>query len=128
MSCVLDTCALLWLTLDPSQLSPSAKKFLKRVISGYTVSAISFWEIGQKVRKGTLDIGCLPSQYLSLVNKTQEISIQPVGAEIALGSTQLDWSHKDPADRIIVQTAIELNLPLLTADTVIQKFYSKSIW
>ena len=128
MKCVLDTCALLWLTLDDEQLSTKAAMFIEEAAGGYVVSAISFWEIGQKVRKGALDLGCTPNQFLTLVNQTREITIHPVQATIAMASTQLDWTHKDPADRLIVQTAIELNLPLVTADGIIRKFYSKSIW
>ena len=128
MKCMLDTCALLWLTLDPEQLSTKAAVLIEDSSGGFVVSAISFWEIGQKVRKGKLELGCTPNQFLTLVNQTREIEIHPVQATIAMASTQLDWTHKDPADRLIVQTAIELNLPLITADGVIRKFYSKAVW
>jgi PIN domain nuclease of toxin-antitoxin system len=39
-----------------------------------------------------------------------------VTAEIALTSCRLPDFHGDPADRIIVSTAITLGIPLITAD------------
>lgn len=53
MKVVLDTCSLLWLTLDPSQLSQRAHRALS-ASDVILVSVISVWEIGvsKKVRFG----------------------------------------------------------------------------
>lgn len=40
----------------------------------------------------------------------------PLTAEISMASCRLPDFHGDPADRIIVATAITLGIPLITAD------------
>ena len=40
----------------------------------------------------------------------------PVDGLTAVQAGELDWEHGDPADRIIVATAMRLGLSLLTAD------------
>ena len=44
------------------------------------------------------------------------VSLAPLTAEISLTSCRLPDFHGDPADRIIVATAITLGIPLITAD------------
>lgn len=39
-----------------------------------------------------------------------------------LKSLELEWEHRDPADRVIVATALLRGTPLVTADDQIQRF------
>lgn len=41
----------------------------------------------------------------------------PYTAEMAVLSGGMDWDHKDPFDRMIAATAIELACPLISKDT-----------
>ena len=46
-----------------------------------------------------------------------------------LRSLALAWDHRDPADRVIVATAILQDVPLLTADAEIHRFGGVScVW
>ncbi len=38
------------------------------------------------------------------------------------------WEHRDPADRTIVATAVLKDLPIVTKDDIIGRFYPKVIW
>jgi PIN domain nuclease of toxin-antitoxin system len=49
-------------------------------------------------------------------NLAAPVSLAPLTAEIALTSCRLTDFHGDPADRIIVATAIAMGIPLITAD------------
>ena len=49
-------------------------------------------------------------------NLEAPVSLAPLTAEISMASCRLPDFHGDPADRIIVATAMTLGLPLLTAD------------
>ena len=51
---LLDTCTLLWLALDQSGLSPSARLCLSERAGNLYVSAITAFEIGQKCAAGKL--------------------------------------------------------------------------
>jgi PIN domain nuclease of toxin-antitoxin system len=49
-------------------------------------------------------------------NLEQPVSLAPLTAGISMASCRLPDLHGDPADRIIVATAIVLGIPLITAD------------
>jgi len=126
---LLDTCGLLWYTENPEALSPDAHKCCDKIYSnGAFVSSISLWEIGLKIKNGKLDIGTTIDDYTNRLKSLNTIEIIPIDENIWLKSLELDWEHRDPADRVIVATAILKNLSILTSDTTIRNFYTKVIW
>ncbi len=126
---VLDTCALIWWTLDPDQLSLAASKACQRMEQrGGCISSISIWEIGIKVRKGKLDLGLPLAQFVERVRRTGVIEIVPVDAAIWMANVSLSWDHRNPADRTIVAMAKLRHLPIVTSDAEIRGFYKRAIW
>ncbi len=51
-----------------------------------------------------------------------------VDEDIWVSSISLDWSHRDPADRVIVATATQRDIPIVSKDTIIRDFYLNVIW
>lgn len=128
MTCVLDTCVLLWWTLDPGKLTPLAAKHCKNIdAKGACIASVSIWEIGIKIQKGKLDIGMSARAFATLL---EQINIEqvPVDTELWLESLDLDWQHRDPADRLIVALAKRRRLPILKADGMIRDYYTPVIW
>jgi PIN domain nuclease of toxin-antitoxin system len=113
---LLDTYALIWLLLDDQRLGGQTRQIITRAWSdNYVgVSAITFWEIAMLYTKGRLeflvDIGLWR---VSLLN--EGLAEVPVDGEIALRAGSLRDLHGDPADRIIVATALTGH-QLVTAD------------
>jgi PIN domain nuclease of toxin-antitoxin system len=126
---VLDTCALLWWTLDPEKLSETAARACERISDeGACVSAISIWEIGIKIKKGKLDIGLDIKEYVFRLNIVENFGIVPVDETIWVENILLEWDHRDPADRTIVATAKLKGIPIVTKDQIIRDFYPDTIW
>jgi PIN domain nuclease of toxin-antitoxin system len=50
------------------------------------------------------------------------VELLPVDTATWLRSLELPWDHRDPADRVIVATALLQGVPLLTADAMIRGF------
>jgi len=120
---VFDTHALLWWTLDPGQLSKTAAARCRKIDErGAYASAISYWELGVKIRNGKLDIGMSIREYAERVKRLGSVEIVPVDEAIWIRNLELDWEHRDPADRTIVATALERNVPLLSKDKTIHGF------
>jgi len=67
------------------------------------------------VMKGRLNLMPDEESWFS-ANLEPPVSLAPLTAEISLISCRLPDFHGDPADRIIVSTAITLGIPLITAD------------
>ena len=129
MSLVLDTCALLYWTLDPARLSAAASAALKPVGRGERVilSSASIWEIALKHRAGKLDLGTTPEDYLRRLGRLP-VEIAPVSAELWLASVALDWEHRDPVDRLVVALAEERGAPLLSSDEKIRAWCARCVW
>ena len=126
---VLDTCALIWWTLDRAKLSPSAQTCLQDTNKyKFACSSISIWEIGIKIKRGKLDIGTTIEDYYHRLSRVTQLDILAVDATVWIGNISLDWEHKDPADRTIVATAKLHHAPLMTSDCNIRDFYANTIW
>lgn len=119
---VLDTHALLWWALDPEKLSPEARRACERMeVQGGYASAISIWELGVKVQRGKLELGISIDELARRIEGTA-VELVPVDTRTWLRSLALDWDHRDPADRVIVATALLRGLPVLTKDVALRGF------
>lgn len=92
MKLLLDTCALLWLVGDRDQLSDAALEALSAQDAQLFVSAISAFEIAVKVRKGKLAL---------------------------THACEVPLAHGDPADRMVVATAMLEGMSVVTPDHLI---------
>ncbi|TAE59197.1 MAG: type II toxin-antitoxin system VapC family toxin [Nostocales cyanobacterium] len=130
MTVVLDTCALIWWSLDPDKLSLTAKSACQEmeVDKNGLVASISLWEIAIKIKNQKLDLGVSVTTYLETLQKSDVIKIIPIDENLWLESVALEWSHKDPADRVIVALAKKYQADLITADKIIMGFYNSVIW
>ena len=113
---LLDTHVLLWLRAGNPRLGPEPRRQIDRAWqSGEVgVSSISFWETALLHARGrirlTADVG--PWRREQLEQGLIEI---PVDGEIGIRAVSLDDFHPDPADRLIVATALDGHR-LITAD------------
>ncbi len=79
------------------------------------VSAISVWEVAMLASKGRIDLQPDAAAWIR-TNLQPPVRLEPLHPEISLESCRLEDFHGDPADRLIVATAIVLGAPLITAD------------
>ncbi len=118
---VLDTHVLLWWALDPDHLSPRAVETLATMErDGGYASAISIWELGTKVKRGKLELGLPVEELAQRIERSGAVELVPVDVSIWLRSLALPWDHRDPADRVIVSTALAKGVPLMTKDDAIR--------
>ena len=86
-----------------------------RFYAAEIISAISQWEVSKLAMKGRLSLKPDEATWFS-ANLAPPVSLVPLTSEISLTSCRLPDFHGDPADRIIVASAITLGIPLITAD------------
>lgn len=120
---VLDTHALLWWALDPDRLSQAATESVREMERhGGFASAISIWELGVKVQRGKLDLGISIGEFVHRIDRSAIVQLLAVDTATWLRSLEIVWDHRDPADRVIVATALLQGVPLVTADDQIRRF------
>ncbi|WP_193196290.1 type II toxin-antitoxin system VapC family toxin [Nostoc sp. MG11] len=130
MKIVLDTCALIWWSLDPARLSEQAKEacnYMERDKNGL-VPSIAVWEIAIKIKNQKLDLGVNLNDYVVTLKKSSAVQIVPIDENIWIESVNLEWGHRDPADRVVVALARSNQAAIITADKEIANFYSEVIW
>jgi PIN domain nuclease of toxin-antitoxin system len=127
---VLDTCALIWWSLDPDRLSQSAKEVCQQMEKEKNglVPSTAIWEIAIKIKNNKLDLGVNLNEYVASLKKSSVVRIVPIDEDVWLGSVKLEWNHRDPVDRVVVALASINQASIITADREIRSFYSDVIW
>ena len=126
MSYLLDTCALIWLGMGGGDLSEDARKRIS-VASALHYSSISAWEIARLQGEGKIVIPSTPDGFLSDLVDQYGLSAIPPTDDIMIRAAQLPMHHRDPADRFIIATALENDLPVVTSDDKFEKYGVKTI-
>ena len=108
---VLDTHAALWLRAGDARLGSAARAEIQRAWEAEEVamSAISFWEMAMLQAKGRIGYPDDVSRW-RLEQLGQGLIEIPVDGEIGIRANALADFHADPADRIIVATAMNGHL------------------
>ena len=79
------------------------------------VSAISFWETALLADRGRIVL-TVPAEAWRLDLLQAGLREIAVDGRVALLATRLEGLHRDPADRFIVATSLQLGATLVTAD------------
>ncbi len=127
---LLDTHAWIWWVHDPKQLSKEARETIDNAAkhTGFYLSSFSAWEVGMLVKKGRLTLDREVTDWIATSEALPFITFVPVSNRIAIKSIELDL-HSDPADRIIVATALSLGASLVSKDEKLRSFKKiKTIW
>ncbi len=111
---VLDTHTFIRMILTPSSLPSVVLDAIQRE-GQLGVPAISLWEIAMLCRKSRLELPDEPLLWFQRALALPKMALLPLTPEIAALSETLRM-HGDPADRMIVATAITHDCALATAD------------
>ena len=120
---VLDTNALIFDALQPKRLTPRALRTIETASAHGDIacSDISLWEIAMLVAKDRLDPGTELAQFLHDLIQARGLRVLPITPEIAVLAQSAQFSHGDPADRIVSATALFHQAKLVSADARLRK-------
>jgi len=129
---VLDTHAWIWWLSAPAQLSDRARQAIEDAARepAVLVSSISAWEAALLHQKGRLQFRIPFADWLARAEALPFVRYVAVDNTIAVRSVHLEGElHTDPADRLIVATAIERNARLVTRDRKLLDYpFVDTIW
>ena len=114
---LLDTHALVWLDGGQAELGLSSRRAADEALrqGRLAVSAISFWEIARLVQRQRVNVR-LPVEAWRRNLLSAGLYEVEIDGRIGVLATELEALHKDPADRVIVASAIDFGARLMTAD------------
>ncbi len=121
---LLDTHSWIWFIDAPEVLGKQAAAAIEKARLDREVihiSCISTWEVHMLAAKGRLSMAVAPALWVTRCERLSFIRFHPVNNPIAhLAVTACATMHADPADRIIVATALYLGASVVTRDDKIK--------
>jgi PIN domain nuclease of toxin-antitoxin system len=114
---LLDTHALIWLDQQDRRLGPSSLDAIQQAEkrTEVAVSAITFWEAGMLSARRRIRLHRPLRSWRAEFLRAGLIEY-PVTGDIGIVSAELENVHGDPADRLILATALAHGATLITAD------------
>jgi len=123
---LLDTHIALWLDSGDERLRPSTRTLIDSCWrNGGTIflSAVTVWEMALLVDAGRVELDIPIEAWVERFLDRPGIEAVPLSYRAASRAYQLHYlEHRDPADRLLISTAIELACPLVTYDDRIARF------
>ena len=117
---LLDTHAWVWLnTGDARKLGKKATQRMTRAAERgvLRLSVISVWELGLLHARGNIRFSLTLDEWVRAALATPGLSVTDLTTEIAVDASRLPGDlHPDPADRMLVATARQIDATLVTRD------------
>jgi PIN domain nuclease of toxin-antitoxin system len=122
---LLDSHAIYWWTIGSDRLSTKARSLIEEKANAIFVSAVSFYELENKMRLKKLDLK--PQELRSAITASgiQTLAISDLHAELA---ASFDWDHRDPWDRILAAQVRLEHFAFISTDTVFDAIIPERIW
>jgi PIN domain nuclease of toxin-antitoxin system len=125
---LLDTCAFLWLALDPGRIPEKAATLLNDTRNPRLLSQVSVLEIVLKFRTGKLPLPLPPEEWIPTRRTFFCIRDLPLTEANICQSRHLPSEHSDPFDRLIAAQALASNHEVLTSDPRFRDLGARVTW
>jgi len=123
---LLDTHIALWLDTGDERLRASTLRLIEgcwRDGGTILISAVTTWEIARLADVGRIQLDLPAEDWIERFVDRPGIEAVPLSHRAAARAYRLPpLEHRDPADRLLIATAIELLCPLITYDARITGF------
>jgi len=122
---LLDTCAVIWISAG-KRVEKAVQNELKNAFQTQTpvhLSPITAWEIGLLVSRGRLPSSISEKAILDRLITTPGVSYAEMPPDVLIASSYLPGNPpSDPADRIIISTARNYGMTIITRDRRILEY------
>ncbi|MBB3660015.1 PIN domain nuclease of toxin-antitoxin system [Rhizobium sp. BK650] len=125
MKVLLDSHAVYWWTIGSDRLSIKARSLIEDKGNNVLVSAVSFYELDNKMRLKKLDLKPQELRAAVIDSGLQTLSISDLHAELAAA---FDWEHRDPWDRILAAQARLEHCTFVSTDVVFDAVLHQRVW
>jgi PIN domain nuclease of toxin-antitoxin system len=127
MEILLDTHTLFWWMVESSRLSKLASTTLNDANNRVLISSAVAWELAIKVNVGKIEPASLIARMEGAMTE-QVFTALPISIDHAVRAGLLPPHHRDPFDRMLVAQAQALNLPILSANRVLDEYGVRRVW
>jgi len=124
---LIDTHVAIWFLTGDTLLSKNADQIICDSVNRVYMSIISAWELAIKINIGKLRFPGNVAGFIKAV-QTNDITILPIKPTHLATLESLPMIHRDPFDRLLIATAIDEQMTLITADENIAQYDVPLIW
>ncbi len=128
MDLLLDTCALIWLSADPTRVSGAARAAIDAQDAKLFTSDASTWEVCLKWLAKKIVLPTPPRQWLTEQAAIWQTERLPFELDHFFRTCELPTLHRDPFDRMLVAQAIARGLTIVTPDPAIHAYPVAVLW
>jgi len=128
MKILFDSHSLVWFLDGDERLSGRARAAIEQDDATLYVSAVSAWEIANKVRLGKWPEAASLVETFAQTMDRYALEPLPVTMAHAHLAGSMAGHHRDPFDRMLAAQAQIENVPLVTADPVFRAFGTRVLW
>jgi PIN domain nuclease of toxin-antitoxin system len=125
MKLLLDSHAVYWWTIGSDRLSTKARALIEDKANAILVSAVTFYELDNKMRLNKLDLKPLELRAAVSDSGLQTLAITDLHAELAAA---FDWDHRDPWDRILAAQARLEHCAFVSTDLAFDAILHERVW
>lgn len=128
MRLLLDTHTFIWWATSSDKLSANVLAFLNNGDNQLILSLASVWEMQIKCQIGKLQLGISVPSLVGNQQENNNLLVFPIELSHVYALKNLPDVHKDPFDRIIIAQAVVENLPIITIDSLFDRYPVVRIW
>ena len=128
MRVLLDTQAFLWWVSGADRLTTRARSVIADPGNRVLISVASAWEIAIKSATGRLELEGPAETYVPERIRQHGFAVLPVELDHALRAGTLPRHHGDPFDRLLVAQGQVEDVPIITADPLVNLYDVETIW
>lgn len=128
MRILLDTHAFLWWLAGSDRLSGTARIAVAEPANAILVSAASAWEITTKHRLGRLPGADVVAGDVQASIEDQGFQQLPITVAHAERAGRLPGLHRDPFDRMLIAQSLAHDLPLVSIESLFDRYGIRRIW
>ena len=125
---LIDSQSLIWYVDQDHLLSRTAHAAITDPNNVLLLSAATIWEIAIKVGLNKLSLSMAYRPWMNKAIADLGLSVLPITVEYADVQAGLPPHHRDPFDRLLVAQALFENVPIISADAILDQYGVTRVW
>ena len=128
MRYLLDTHTFIWLAAEPDYLSKLVREIALIPENDLLLSAASGWETALLWKLNRIELPEEPALFIPQVIQSLSLTPSTISFETAITAATLPLIHRDPFDRLLVATAMQKKVAILSKDRMMMEYGVEVIW
>lgn len=125
---LLDTNTFLYWIAGGTELSESARAFIRKPGNEIWISLVTAWELAIKSNQGKIKLSSPVVRFMNQHVESNGFRLMGIELDDVAGIETLPLHHRDPFDRLLIVQAANRKLPVVSSDSAFSAYSIKRIW